>query len=422
MDIDWNIIRQKVIDVSIDVGKEIVREADHKTKELEKAAEREAKEKGQALSDDTYEMIDDMYDSLEDACYSLYDIEEKYHSRYKDNGFEYNQKKENTEESNSSCAIFENELKRKVMYFQNARWKVYNHFIDNGILHLDSQFEATVRRYIDTCYGDILYKKEIEHKYFDSGLDFHKLTLQTKEMLESRCRCFDSIKIGEENRYDINKWQEWQSKFSSLTYDLMHWLMFFFSHSIIDELDLLEIKPKERRMEYEAEQYRIAFDYIQHRVAQKIMNYISTADNINKNQLQINLELLEFVYFYFMFNTGEFANLLKKHRIIGNTYCLKQIKNPYLYLLETSNVIIKEIKKRVNVVQEMDLEKKVILREIMNSLEHCHSNIEMADKTLGKDIYYMEDSDYVEKVKKIIYNDFYRMLNDSVFILKLLNT
>lgn len=83
MSIDWGKVRQKAVDIAVDSGKSFVREAERKTRNIEKAAERRAKQEGKVLSDKAYEKLDDMYDKIDNAYETMYDLEEKYHSRYK---------------------------------------------------------------------------------------------------------------------------------------------------------------------------------------------------------------------------------------------------------------------------------------------------------------------------------------------------
>lgn len=85
MNIDWGKVRQKAVDIAVDSGKSFVREAERKTRSIEKAAERKAKQEGRVLSDKAYEKLDDMYDKIDNAYETMYDLEEKYHSRYKRN-------------------------------------------------------------------------------------------------------------------------------------------------------------------------------------------------------------------------------------------------------------------------------------------------------------------------------------------------
>lgn len=83
MNIDWEKAKQKAVDIAVDSGKSFVREVERKTRSIEKAAERKAKQEGRVLSDKAYEKLDDMYDKIDNAYETIYDLEEKYHSRFK---------------------------------------------------------------------------------------------------------------------------------------------------------------------------------------------------------------------------------------------------------------------------------------------------------------------------------------------------
>lgn len=84
MSIDWEKVKQKAVDIAIDGGKSFVKEAEKKTRSIEKAAERKAKQEGRTLSDEAYEKLDDMYDSIDNAYETMLDFEERYHSRFKE--------------------------------------------------------------------------------------------------------------------------------------------------------------------------------------------------------------------------------------------------------------------------------------------------------------------------------------------------
>lgn len=84
MSIDWGKVKQKAVDVAIDGGKSFLKEYEKKTRSIEKAAERKAKQEGRTLSDEAYEKLDDMYDKIDNAYETMLDFEERYHSRFKE--------------------------------------------------------------------------------------------------------------------------------------------------------------------------------------------------------------------------------------------------------------------------------------------------------------------------------------------------
>lgn len=83
MAINWKKVKEKAVDLAIDGSKSFVKQADKNVRNIEKTAERKAKQKGVSLSGEIYEKLDDMYDSIDNAYDLVYDLEEKYHSKYK---------------------------------------------------------------------------------------------------------------------------------------------------------------------------------------------------------------------------------------------------------------------------------------------------------------------------------------------------
>lgn len=138
MNINWEKITQKAVDIAIDSGKFFVREAERKAQSTEKAVERtekavelKAKHKRKVLSsrarekiNEAHEKINDMYKEIGNTSKTIYDLEIKHHSRYKndeDDGYyddQYEPDVKKIEEKdfaeNLSAKLTEGELEIKI--------------------------------------------------------------------------------------------------------------------------------------------------------------------------------------------------------------------------------------------------------------------------------------------------------------------
>ncbi len=131
MNINWEKITQKAVDIAIDSGKAFVREAERKAQSTEKAVELKAKHERKVLSssarekiNEAREKINDMYKKIDNTSKTINDLEIKHHSRYKkdeedgyyDDQYEPDVKKieEKDLAENLSAELTEEELETKI--------------------------------------------------------------------------------------------------------------------------------------------------------------------------------------------------------------------------------------------------------------------------------------------------------------------
>lgn len=154
MNINWKKVRQKAVDIAIDTSKNYVKQIEINTRNIEKTAERKAKQKGLSLSDEAYDKLDDMYDSIDNVYDTIYGLEERYHSRFKKMNEDFYEEDDYYDESdyltndvvqndeNGECQnrLTKIEIEAKAHAQINSSSKTYELYQDD-ILKLDKMWE-----------------------------------------------------------------------------------------------------------------------------------------------------------------------------------------------------------------------------------------------------------------------------------------
>lgn len=120
MNINWEKVKQKAVDIAIDGGKSFVIHAEKTAQMIEKEAAYKAKQNGRVLSNKTYDKFDDLYDTIDNAYTCVDDTEYRYHSKYMntdEDAFygEYEQDEENTEKDFSE-EEYEAKVKQQINF------------------------------------------------------------------------------------------------------------------------------------------------------------------------------------------------------------------------------------------------------------------------------------------------------------------
>ena len=118
MNIDWGKIRQKAVDIAVDGGKGFVRHVEKTTRDIEKTAERKAKQEGRVLPDKAYEKLDEMYDTIDNAYEKI--EENDYAGKYLAKLTEEDLEEKVSEQINSSSKTFE--LNQDDIVKTESRW------------------------------------------------------------------------------------------------------------------------------------------------------------------------------------------------------------------------------------------------------------------------------------------------------------
>ena len=158
MTIDWEKVEQKAVDIAVDSAKRFVTKTEKKIRNIEKVAERKAKQEGRVLSEKTYEKLDNMYDQIDNAYKRIYDLEEKYHNRYKNNKDDYYEDEESYGEQ-----------------YESVDEEIANNAFEENLLTklTEKEFEEKVEEQINSSSKTIEINKddmtEIESKWHFLG-------------------------------------------------------------------------------------------------------------------------------------------------------------------------------------------------------------------------------------------------------------